>query len=67
MLELPATDVTPGALVLFRMRTGAPASRSRVADPRMQVPQAIEFRTIYEEKPQGILEVTFVSPPEQPV
>ena len=34
-----------------------PASRSRVAavDPRMQLPQTITFRTVYEEKPEEAL------------
>ena len=44
-----------------------PASRSRVTpDPRMQLPQTIEFRTIYEAKPRDSMEVEFDSPPERP-
>ena len=41
-----------------------PASRSRVAafDPRMQVPQTIAFRTVYEAKPEEVFEVQFVAP-----
>jgi P27 family predicted phage terminase small subunit len=43
-----------------------PASRSRVGvnDPRMQLPPTIEFRTIYEAKPEKF-EVEFVSVPER--
>ena len=40
-----------------------PASRSRVTpDPRMQLPQAITFTTVYEAKPSTTMEVEFVSP-----
>ena len=40
-----------------------PASRSRVTpDPRMQLPQAITFTTVYEAKPSNTMEVEFVSP-----
>ena len=48
MLEVPVTDVAPGALILFRMRTGAVAKhcgirhRTRPLHPRLRARGVVE-------------------------